>query len=114
MDVLRLELAGDGADGASLHALDVLRNRLIPQTLDKMWTRVTLKLVDGTERVTRCDRFPGCPERPMSRDQRHAKVIDCLATGGLSADEAKKKDAEFKKLVEKWGPRHGYDPRGKQ
>lgn len=66
----------------------LVHNADIPQTLDKMWTRVTVKLVDGTERVERCDRFPGCPERPMTREQRHTKVIDCLETAGLTRDAA--------------------------
>lgn len=66
----------------------LVHNPDIPQTLDAMWARVTLRLADGTELVGRCDRFPGCPERPMTREQRHSKVIDCLTSGGLSADEA--------------------------
>lgn len=68
----------------------LVHNHEIPQTLDAMWTRVTVKLADGAELVHRCDRFPGCPERPMSREQRHHKVTDCLLTGGLTADEAKR------------------------
>ena len=34
--VVSIPLAGDGADGASLHALGVLRGRLIPQTLGRV------------------------------------------------------------------------------
>ncbi len=66
----------------------LVHNREIPQTLDAMWTRVTLRMADGAELVERCDRFPGCPERPMNREQRHSKVVDCLTTGGLTVDEA--------------------------
>jgi 2-methylcitrate dehydratase PrpD len=66
----------------------LLHNPDIPQTLATMWTRVTVRLNDGTELVHRCDRFPGCPERSMSREQRHHKVIDCLVTGGLVDEDA--------------------------
>ncbi|OWT77108.1 MULTISPECIES: MmgE/PrpD family protein [unclassified Achromobacter] len=68
----------------------LVHNKDIPQTLDAMWTRVTVKLADGTELVERCDRFPGCPERPMTREQRHSKVTDCLVTGGLKTEEAQR------------------------
>lgn len=71
-----------------LSRVRLVHNHDIPQTLDAMWTRVVVKLADGTELVHRCERFPGCPERPMSREQRHHKVIDCLMTGGLGREEA--------------------------
>lgn len=84
----------------------LVHNQDIPQTLDAMWTRVTVKLSDGSELVHRCDRFPGCPERPMSRKQRHSKVVDCLVTGGLTADEAKRLIEEVDRLetLTSWEP----------
>jgi 2-methylcitrate dehydratase PrpD len=84
----------------------LVHNTDIPQTLDAMWTRVTVKLADGTELVERCDRFPGCPERPMSREQRHHKVVDCLMTSGLSADEAQSVIGKIERLetLPSWAP----------
>ncbi|UYO93566.1 MmgE/PrpD family protein [Pollutimonas sp. M17] len=84
----------------------LVHNHDIPQTLDAMWTRVTVKLSDGTELVHRCDRFPGCPERPMSRAQRHSKVMDCLLTGGLTAEEASSliEQAEQLETLASWEP----------
>lgn len=84
----------------------LVHNHDIPQTLDAMWTRVTVRLADGTELVHRCDRFPGCPERPMSREQRHRKVVDCLMTGGLTADEAHSLIAHVERLesLPSWEP----------
>ncbi|SDD93642.1 MmgE/PrpD family protein [Cupriavidus sp. YR651] len=84
----------------------LVHNRDIPQTLDAMWARVTLRLADGTELVERCDRFPGCPERPMSREQRHGKVVDCLTTGGLTVDEAHRLIEQVERLetLSSWDP----------
>lgn len=84
----------------------LVHNTEIPQTLDAMWARVTVKLADGTELVERCDRFPGCPERPMSREQRHRKVIDCLATGSLSVDQARWliEQVECLETLPSWAP----------
>ncbi|WP_454689835.1 MmgE/PrpD family protein [Achromobacter aloeverae] len=84
----------------------LVHNREIPQTLDAMWTRVTVKLADGTELIERCDRFPGCPERPMSRAQRHDKVRDCLVTGGLATEEAASLTEQVERLetLPSWTP----------
>jgi 2-methylcitrate dehydratase PrpD len=84
----------------------LVHNTDIPQTLDRMWTRVTVRLADGTELVERCDRFPGCPERPMTREQRHRKVVDCLETGGLTEDEAHRLIALVERLetLPSWKP----------
>ncbi|ALM83624.1 MmgE/PrpD family protein [Bordetella sp. N] len=84
----------------------LVHNTDIPQTLATMWTRVTIKLADGTELVERCDRFPGCPERPMSREQRHGKVTDCLVTGGLSNAEAQSliEQVEHLETLRSWEP----------
>lgn len=84
----------------------LVHNHDIPQTLDAMWTRVTVKLADGTELVERCDRFPGCPERPMNREQRLSKVVDCLTTGGLTGDEAHRLIAQVERLeaLPSWDP----------
>ncbi len=84
----------------------LVHNPDIPQTLDAMWARVTLKLADGTELAARCDRFPGCPERPMTREQRHRKVVDCLTTGGLAVSEAHGLIAQVERLetLPSWGP----------
>ncbi|OWT63505.1 MmgE/PrpD family protein [Candidimonas nitroreducens] len=84
----------------------LVHNRDIPQTLDAMWARVTVKLADGTELVERCERFPGCPERPMNRQQRHRKVVDCLTTGGLAAEEAHRLIALVERLetLPSWDP----------
>ncbi|SAL49895.1 MmgE/PrpD family protein [Caballeronia sordidicola] len=84
----------------------LIHNEEIPQTLDAMWARVRVKLADGTEFTERCDRFPGCPESPMSRDQRHRKVADCLATAGLPVDEVNsliEKTESLEKLPS-WAP----------
>jgi aconitate decarboxylase len=84
----------------------LVHNPDIPQTLDAMWARVTLKLADGSERVERCDRFPGCPERPMTREHRLRKVVDCLTTGGLAGAEADSLIAQVERLetLPSWEP----------
>lgn len=84
----------------------LVHNKDIPQTLDAMWARVTVKMADGTEFVERCDRFPGCPERPMTREQRHLKVIDCLVTADLSTEDAQQLIAHVEQLetLTSWQP----------
>jgi len=52
---------------------------------DRMRSAIDVRLRDGTELHTEADTYPGGPERPLSREELHAKFRDCAA-GALSPD----------------------------
>ncbi len=46
---------------------------------DRMRSAIDVRLRDGTELHTQADTYPGGPERPLTRDELHAKFRDCAS-----------------------------------
>ena len=46
---------------------------------DRMRSAIDVRLRDGTELHTEADTYPGGPERPLSREELHAKFRDCAS-----------------------------------
>ncbi|MFC5952570.1 MmgE/PrpD family protein [Pseudonocardia lutea] len=91
---------------ALLPKVRLQQNPDIPETLEGTWARVTVRLRDSTEIVVRCDRFRGCPERPMTRDEHRGKVLDCLTAGGLDDGASRRlvSDLEQLETLTSWEP----------
>ena len=53
---------------------------------DRMRSAIDVRLRDGTELHTEADTYPGGPERPLSREELHAKFRDCAS---LVMDDAR-------------------------
>lgn len=94
----------DGTVGLAHLRLDALQNKDILQLAAKIETvqddslarpgggpggaRVEVLLRNGQTQSRRSDTPPGGPDRPIGDDQLRAKVLDCLAVGGIGRERA--------------------------
>jgi DnaJ-class molecular chaperone len=108
-----IEIKVAAQPGMTRRDLDVLSDLAVSVQEAVLGAKVPVPTIDGVVTVT-------VPPGSNTGSVLRLKGKGIIGPSGAKGDQLvtlkvvlPTDDAEFKKLVEKWGPRHGYDPRGK-